>query len=208
MNILKIKWRKKSWEDGLLKRQWKNKLGLWSWCLALRKTSFYFIISSRSKIYLFVIASNKNSSILLCHKIRETETMAARGAVDRRRGEGETESNFQVSFFLCSGRSSPFCALFSVSSTTEQALDWKCGIRVPAPLSLQFALDIVCVLRQGLDSTCVSAFIHLQLWHLGHLLSTGQRPKTTKVQEKNGDRVLLFSEFILNLGNRYRNVQS
>ena len=101
-------------------------------------------------------------------------------------GEGreKPESNFQVSFFLCSGQSSRSCTLFSVSSTTERALDWKCGIRDPALLSLQFALDVACVLRQGLASTCASGFIHLQLCHLGHLLWAGQRLGTTKVQGK------------------------
>ena len=106
------------------------------------------------------------------------------------------ESNFQVSFCLHSGQSSRSCTLFSVSSTTERALDCKCGIRDPALLSLQFALDVACVLRQGLDSTCVSGFLHLQLCHLGHLLWAGQRLRNYKGTRK---KKLTESSFSLSL---------
>lgn len=108
--------------------------------------------------------------------------MAARGGWWQERGEGETESNFQVSLLpvLWSERS-PFCALFSVSSTTEQTLDWKCG----SPSSSLFAVCLRhCVYSDKLDSTCVSAFIPYSCDTSGTCSRLGKKLKLQRYRKK------------------------
>lgn len=130
-----------------------------------------------------------------------------KGFEQKERGQ-ERENNLQISFFLCSDQSSSSC-IFSVSSKTERALDWKVGdMRSSSALFAVCLKHCICIQTRAVLDLCEYLLFICNRVSLGAYSGLGKELGTKKMKEKKST----VSSFSLSLywicGYRHTNVKS